>query len=202
MINALVFDVDGVLVENKVFASVLEREYGISREMTAPFFHGPFEDCVLGRADLREALPAYLGKWKWPGSLDEFIRTWFEADARVNQPMLAVYQNDARRREALLYRQHARAPTGCLSGKAAGVRRAVREALLLVQSGLSKAGEAVLRPDPVRDGPETADELLFLDDHEPNVAGAREAGWNAELYQWGMDLGEVMLKYNIHYPSA
>ncbi len=88
MINALVFDVDGVLVEYKVFASVLERKYGISREMTAPFFHGPFEDCVLGQADLSEALPDYLVKWNWPGSLEKFIHTWFEADSRINEQML------------------------------------------------------------------------------------------------------------------
>ncbi len=137
MINALVFDVDGVLVENKVFASMLEREYGISREMTAPFFHGPFEDCVLGRAELREALPEYLVKWKWPGSLDEFIRTWFAADAQVNQPMLEFISRMRGRRAALLYRQHARGQSRRLPGKAAGPRQGCS------RGAFSRAGWAV-----------------------------------------------------------
>ena len=201
MIQAVAFDVDGVLVEFKVFASVLEREYGISREMTAPFFHGPFEDCVLDRAELREALPEFLVKWNWPDSVDEFIRLWFEADAKVNQQMLEFirrvraggrrcYIASTQERQRVAYLERLPAFAGLFERRFFSCR-------LGCQKPEKRFYDRI-----VTEIPETAGELLFLDDYEPNVTGAREAGWNAELYKWGMDLGEVMLKYDIIYPSA
>jgi putative hydrolase of the HAD superfamily len=200
MINALVFDVDGVLVENKVFASVLEREYDITREMTAPFFHGPFEACVLGQADLRKALPDYLFEWKWPDTVDEFIRLWFEADARLNGQMLQfartmrrggmrcyIASTQERQRVAYLERLPAFAELfdACFFSCRWGCQKP----------------EKMFYDRIVSETAETAGGLLFFDDYEPNVTGAREAGWNAELYRWGMDLSEILLKYNIfcHY---
>jgi putative hydrolase of the HAD superfamily len=197
LINAIVFDVDGVLVEYKAFAALLEGEYGISREMTAPFFNGPFEDCVLGRTDLREALPVYLVKWKWPGGVDEFIRTWFEADSKVNQPVLQFIRTmraGMRRCYIASTQEHRRAAylegllafAGLFDGR-----------FFSCQLGCQKPEQRFF-DRIVSEIPETADELLFLDDYEPNVTGARAAGWNAELYRWGMDLSGVILKYDIH----
>jgi putative hydrolase of the HAD superfamily len=196
MINSLVFDVDGVLVEYKVFASILEREYGISREMTAPLFHGPFEECVLGRAELSEALPEYLGRWKWPGSVDDFIHTWFEADARVNEQMLQFirrmrasgrrcYIASTQERQRVAYLEKLPAFAGLFE-------RRFFSCNLGCQKPEKKFYDRIVTEISLMAG-----ELLFLDDYEPNVAGAREAGWNAELYQWGMDLDEIMRKYGI-----
>jgi putative hydrolase of the HAD superfamily len=201
MIKAIVFDVDGVLVENKVFASVLEREYGISREMTAPFFHGPFEECVLGRAELREALPEFLVKWKWPQGVDEFIRAWFEADARVNRPVLEFigrmraggrrcYIASTQERQRVAYLEKLPAFAGlfdrCFFSCRLGCQKPERRFFdrIVAETGESAGG------------------FLLLDDNDENVAGARRAGWNAELYRWGMDLGGVTLKYGIIYPSV
>jgi putative hydrolase of the HAD superfamily len=195
MIKTLVFDVDGVLVENKVFASVLEREYGITREMTAPFFRGPFEDCVLGRADLRKELPDYLFKWKWPDTLDEFIRRWFEADARLNGQVLQFaktmraggmrcYIASTQERQRVAYLEQLPAFAGLFDARFFSCRLGCQKPeKKFYDRILSETGEA-------------AGELVFFDDYEPNVVGAREAGWNAELYQRGMDLSEVMQKYN------
>jgi putative hydrolase of the HAD superfamily len=194
MIKALVFDVDGVLVQYKVFAALLEREYGISREMTAPFFNGPFEECVLGRADLMEALPEYLARWKWPGSMEAFIRTWFEADSKVNQQMLEFirrmrlggrrcYVASTQERQRVAYLEGLPAFAGLFDRRFFSFK-------LDCQKPERRFFDRI-----VAEIPETADELLFLDDYEPNVAGAQEAGWNAELYRWGMDLEGVILKY-------
>ena len=77
-IEALVLDADGVVIFPWRFAEYLAREHGITREMTAPFFRGVFEDCLLGRAGLKEVLPPYLEAWGWRGSVDEFVAAWLE----------------------------------------------------------------------------------------------------------------------------
>ena len=48
MVQAVLFDVDGVLVHRWRFRSALARDHGITPNMTAPFFKGPFVRCVEG----------------------------------------------------------------------------------------------------------------------------------------------------------
>ena len=60
-INAICFDADGVVISPQMqFAKHLAEEHAISSEMTRPFFHGIFNECLLGRAALRDVLPDYL----------------------------------------------------------------------------------------------------------------------------------------------
>lgn len=61
MIDAVLFDVDGVLVHPWRFRDLLTRKYGIAPATTAPFFRGTFESCVVGQADLLGVLPPFLG---------------------------------------------------------------------------------------------------------------------------------------------
>jgi putative hydrolase of the HAD superfamily len=196
MINAVVLDVDGVLVEPMVFASILEREYGLSREKTAAFFHGPFERCLLGQGNLRNELHEYLLEWKWPHTLDEFIRVWFEADSRVNGEMLQ-FAGAMRARGIRCY--------------IASTQENDRASYLERLPAFSQIFDACYfscrlgcqKPEKkfydriVFESKETADGLLLLDDCEANVSGARNAGWNAELYEWGMDLSGIWQRYNI-----
>jgi len=60
MIRAILFDVDGVLVEPMAFARVLETDYGLTENDTASFFPGAFQQCLVGKADLKNGLPKFL----------------------------------------------------------------------------------------------------------------------------------------------
>src|SRR5271165_4695598 len=88
-IRAVVFDVDGVLVEVR-FPTILPDALGISSNDAKEFFSGPFLNCLLGCADLRDALPPYLTKWKWKGSFEEFADFWFEIDSLIHYPALEL----------------------------------------------------------------------------------------------------------------
>lgn len=58
----ILFDTDGVLVHAEPWSIRFAREYGVTADMQI-FFRGIFQDCIIGKADLREVLPSYLTDW-------------------------------------------------------------------------------------------------------------------------------------------
>src|SRR5260221_12594154 len=92
MIKAILFDADGVLINGEMFSSVLEREYGISTKITTPFYAGPFQACLTGKADLKKIIKPYLKKWGWQKSVDEFLKTWFRAEHTIDKDLVDYIQ--------------------------------------------------------------------------------------------------------------
>jgi len=181
LIRAVVFDVDGVLVHPWRFRDRLREEHGITPEMTRSFFRGPFVDCVLGRADLREALVPHLESWTWKASVDELLQLWFSAENAPNESVLAAVRKLRKRG---------------LSCFAASVQERRRAHYLTHDMGFGVEFDAlffschlgVRKPDvaffevvSAQIG-EPPGQLLFIDDHEANVDGARAAGWVAEQF--------------------
>jgi len=93
MISTVLFDVDGVLVVGEPFSVTLAREYGITLEMTAAFFRdGPFQQCLVGKADLKAEIASHLPQWGWRGSVEEFVSVWFTTGQQVDAALLAAVQ--------------------------------------------------------------------------------------------------------------
>lgn len=92
MINTLLFDVDGVLAIGEPWHKDLAPTYGITQEMTASFFKGPFQACLLGKADLKEELAAYLPRWGWPQTVEAFVDYWFSRYT-LDAPLLSSIQH-------------------------------------------------------------------------------------------------------------
>jgi phosphoglycolate phosphatase-like HAD superfamily hydrolase len=76
----VVFDADGMLVVGERFSERLEKIYGISREVTAPFFEGPLKECQLGKGDLRDVLQEAMAIWGWRGNVDDLMQFWFSVE--------------------------------------------------------------------------------------------------------------------------
>lgn len=180
-VKALVFDVDGVLVEPWGFANYLKREYATIAPQTAEFFHGVFGDCLVGKADLRAVLPPFLEKWEWPHSLDTFVQLWFEMEKEVDARLLHAVEV-ARTAGIRCY-----VATNQEKYRVAYMREQMRFDAYF--DGLySSAGVGVKKPESRFYETITADvgfapsELLFWDDAPANVAAARTHGWQAEHY--------------------
>ena len=72
MKKLVILDADGVLINGERFSAVMARELNTNEEREKEFFMGPFQDCLVGKADLRESLLPYLKDFGWDGTVDEF----------------------------------------------------------------------------------------------------------------------------------
>ncbi|MFN0198941.1 MAG: HAD-IA family hydrolase [Planctomycetaceae bacterium] len=186
MIRQMIFDIDGVLIRPWRFASVLEHEFGLTTDITDPFFSGPFVRCLLGQADLMEELPPFLEAWRWPHSLAEFVDRWFVADSVLNTELLSfvatmrkggascyVASTQEKHRAAYLETklEFDRQFDGCFFSCRLGCKK---PDVAFFEQVTSQLGV-----DP--------SEIMFLDDQWENVEAARRIGWQAEPYSWGVN---------------
>lgn len=182
MIKAMLFDFDGVLAVGESFSKILARAQGITRETAAPFYRGPFIQCLTGKADLKQELAAYLPQWKWRGSIDDFLRYWLTSEHVLNEPLIdtiqklrkqgircyvATNQEQYRTRYILEEMSFAGTFDGMFSSCDIGYTKDNRAFFEHVLHTL----------DDVQ-----AQDILFWDDSAGNVDVAREAGLRAEVY--------------------
>lgn len=89
MINTILYDIDGVIVDShEYFSTKFSREFNVSYDKMRPFFESQFQDCLIGKADLKAELKEYLRVWGWNKSVDEFLDYWFESESTVNQQII------------------------------------------------------------------------------------------------------------------
>ncbi len=85
----LLLDVDGVLVRRSgYFSERFAREHNIPLNEILPFFDNELKQCMLGRADLKTELLKYLAKWGWKGTVDEFLKYWFDGETDLQLDVL------------------------------------------------------------------------------------------------------------------
>ena len=94
-VKAVVLDADGVVILGEIFTSRVEREHGIPKEKTMPFFDSVFMECLTGKADLRQELKKVILDWGWKGSTDELLEYWFRGESNMNKD-LARYMGELR----------------------------------------------------------------------------------------------------------
>ena len=184
--QVLAFDADGVVIcpPQRFFARI-SHELCLPPESGREFFGGVFQDCLAGRADLREVITPLLSRWGWLGSVDDFLQRWFEEEHCLNEPILDMIQtlrgrghrcviatNQERYRLAYMKNQMG---FGGLFDKVFGSADvgAVKPAIDFF--------DEVTRRLRVRPS-----DIIFWDDTLQNVRRARTYGWNAECFS-GME---------------
>lgn len=93
-IKAVIFDADGMTInKSERFSQRLSKEYKVDGKLISPFFKNEFEDCLVGHADLKEALKKYAPQWHWPGTIDELLEFWFKGEAGVDERIAKIIQD-------------------------------------------------------------------------------------------------------------
>lgn len=181
-LKAVIFDADGVLLTSGFFSEELERSYGLPTSATLPFFTGPLEECLVGRADLKQTLAPFLEQWHWPGSAEDFIERWFShgasVDARLVETIVGLRQRDLRcylatNQEAyrIAYMREQMGFDQLFDG-------------IFYSGGLGcKKTDARFYQAVMRATELSGAEILFWDDTFENIVAARAQGWNAEHYR-------------------
>ncbi|HEX7368030.1 MAG TPA: HAD family hydrolase [Candidatus Saccharimonadales bacterium] len=184
MIKALLFDADGVLLyhTDKLFSERLADELGINSSEIEEFFAGPFQDCLVGKLDIKQAIAPYAKQWGWGKTIDDLLRFWFDYEHRENAQLLERIQgyrlrgircyvatnNEKYRAEGTFMKINISGSfDGLFASGLLGVIKPDKAFFARVLSSLRGVNR---------------DEVLFWDDSDKNVAAAREFGFSAELY--------------------
>jgi putative hydrolase of the HAD superfamily len=196
-INALMVDVDGVLVDGRPedgrpWQTSLEEDLGVFPDALREHFFAPcWENIVLGRAGLMEHLAPALRTIAPDVSPAEFVSYWFERDSRVVAPVLAElsWARSAGIRVYLATNQEHRRASYLMEtiGLAAHVDGIFYSAQLGARKPQMEFFAAVQAAVGLR-----AEDLLLIDDSLQNVEAARTAGWQA--HHWTRDSSPDLLR--------
>ncbi|OGM25754.1 hypothetical protein A3D00_02615 [Candidatus Woesebacteria bacterium RIFCSPHIGHO2_02_FULL_38_9] len=95
MSKILLLDADGVVIRprNKYFSETYSQDYGVPFEEILPFFKGDYKRAAIGEVDIKEVLLPYLTKWGWKGTVDEFLKYWFENERDTDEKVLGLVTN-------------------------------------------------------------------------------------------------------------
>ena len=78
------FDADGVVIQSQMFSYKHAQEFNINISEMEGFFKTDFQECLVGKSDLKIAIKPWLKKWNWSKSVHEFLDYWFKAEHHIN----------------------------------------------------------------------------------------------------------------------
>ena len=197
VIKTVCFDADGVVVyPQKQFSKHLETDHGISPEMTRGFFRGVFNDCLIGKADLKEVLPAFLGDWGWKGSVNDFIDTWLLYDHVVDACVIHLIQNLRQKGIICCLATSQETYRAAYMKMEMGFQDAFDHLFFSCEMGSQKPDQTFYLQIEKALGFEKG-AILFWDDSEENVEAARQYGWRAEVYTGFHEFERGIKKYDL-----
>jgi putative hydrolase of the HAD superfamily len=199
LINALMVDVDGVLIcgrpsDGRPWASTIEDDLGFSvADLQREFFIPHWNEIVIGRRDLANHLKPALAKLAPHLTYDDFIAYWFENDARLNVELLEELRQQryfGKRVYLATNQEHVRAAHLI---EVLGLGRHCDGIFYSAALGCRKPDHSFFEKAATLSGL-PADQLLLIDDTPANITAAQASGWNAVQWLDGSSLSATLAK--------
>lgn len=195
-IKTLVFDIDGVLNHGEFFSAMLEDNYAIDQAIQKPFFKGIFQDCLVGKADLKESITPYAVQWGWKGTVEELLSYWFQVEHSVDARLFNYIQAQKNRGVLCIGATNQEKYRCAYMVEQMGFKHIFNEVYASAHLGHAKPDPAFYKKLTQRVG-FLPSETLFWDDTPENVQGAKKFGLNAELFTNFDDFKDRMAYYNV-----
>lgn len=198
MIKVLIFDADGVLINGDIFSKRFSKEYNIDISKINPFFDGPFKDCLVGKADLKEVLAPYLEKWGWKDGVDNFLEYWFSTEHSIDQELINYIQEHRKNGiKCVIATNQEKYRADYLFNKI-GFVNSFDKMYVSAHLGHKKTNKEFFEKLVNDLNSIRKDEILFWDDDMENINTAKEFGINAELYTTFEDFKKKMDDYSFN----
>lgn len=187
------FDADGVSLKDEGLFTDKAKEAGLisSTEKTVPFFKGVFQDCLVGKADLKEELAKVISDWGWHGTVDEIVEFWFLVGGDID-PQMANFISSLKRKGVSVY---------ITTDQEKYRGRYLREKFGHIFEDFFISGEiGHTKKEPeffervfgkVKDKVRDKSEIVFIDDALHNIENARAFGIDAIHFRSPEDLQKV-----------
>lgn len=201
MIKAVIFDSDGMLSHGPRFSEVYAKEQNIPLSELTPFFTGSFKECLIGKADLKEELKkGWLKKWKWEGSVESFIDYWFSVGDKLDKNVFdSVKKIKSGNIPCVLATNQEKYRTEYLSKKF-GYENTFDKIFSSAYVGYKKPSAdffQVIFDYLSRLSLFSKENVLFWDDDLENVKGAKNFGFQAEIFTDFKSYEAVMKKFGL-----
>lgn len=197
MISTLILDADGVLINGERFPDVRARELNGDPEKEREFFTTIFQECLVGKADLKESIAPYLSSFGWEGTVNEFLDYWFKAEHSLNEVFMEYVQKLRKSGlKVVLATNQEKYRTQYMLDRM-GFRDAFDEVYSSAHMGLKKPAVEFFAK-MVDERGVSKNEALFWDDDLENIEGALSYGIHAEFYtDYDSFLATMNSKYDV-----
>lgn len=186
MKKILLLDADGVAIvpRERYFSDRYSEEFGVSKDLIMPFFKNEFNDCLIGKREVREVFieQNMLAKWGWKDTPEELFAYWWAGENTRFEEVLSLvrelrkegvkcYLTTDQEKNRAEYMWHGMGLAQDLDGAFFSYQLGVRKTdALYWQKLLQELGN----PNPA--------DVEFWDDDEENVDTAKTAGIDAHFF--------------------
>lgn len=185
-IKAIIFDADGVVINSPGYFSVqYSKAFGISNDSMLPFFKGIFQECVLGKADLKEILPSVLKDWQWKGTINELLEWWFKSEHYVDARIVKEIQRLQKKGIKCCLGTKQEKYRAEYIRKDMGFEKIFDELYISCDMGCKKPDKRFfefIHNDLAKKMSLRNEEIMIWDNKEENIAVTEKMGWQSYLY--------------------
>lgn len=194
MLKALILDADGVIINGIRFSQRLKVDYGLTIEDTAAFFQGKFQECLVGKADLKKELPQHLKEWGWNKSVEEFLEYWFKSEHQLNQELINYLSSIKNKIKCYVATNQEKYRTEYIIDKM-GFNQIFDKVFSSAYIGHKKPQKEFYEYFLKNIGDINKEEIIFWDNSKEHISSAQKVGLKAELYKNFNDFKTKMQMY-------